>query len=256
MDSSQKASADGRSSSEARDEIEAFTQLTTIGHARRIISLKSKQVFFTQGSPSDCTFLLTSGRVRLTVVSKHGKEATIGFASAGEFLGEDAAAESQGIRSATATAVLPCTAVRFDRQEFTRTLQTDQQFCNAFMMFLLARSTRAQADLVDQLFNSSAKRLARILLLMAEFDEPGASETLIPPITQETLADMVGTTRSRVSCFMNQFRKLGYIEYNGRIRVHRSLLNVVLHDQAPEAGKAVAAALGIRQLACLPKKRS
>jgi CRP-like cAMP-binding protein len=135
---------------------------------------------------------------------------------------------------ATATAIIHCTALKLERKEMVRVIHEEHTFSDLFLRFLLARSMRIQADLIDQLFNSSEKRLARILLLMAEFGKPGEPETLIPQITQETLAEMIGTTRSRVSFFMNRFRKLGFIEYNGRIRVHKSLLNVILHDQLPD----------------------
>jgi len=135
-----------------------------------------------------------------------------------------------GLRLATATAITACTALKINREEMVRVMHEEHSFSDLFVKFLLARSMRTQADLVDQLFNSSEKRLARILLLLAEFGKPGEPEPLIPEITQETLAEMIGTTRSRVSFFMNRFRKLGFIQYNGRIRVHKSLLNVVLHD--------------------------
>ncbi len=208
--------------------------LAEAGLGRRIISLCAKEVFFTQGDLSDCVFYLQSGRARLTVVSKSGKEATITMLAAGEFIGEESIAGAGGLRLATAAAVTACVAMRIEREEMVRVIHEEHAFSDLFLKFLLARSIRTQADLVDQLFNSSEKRLARILLLMAEFGKPGEPESLIPPITQETLAEMIGTTRSRVSFFMNRFRKLGFIEYNGRIRVHRSLLNVVLHDQLPE----------------------
>ncbi len=190
--------------------------------------LKAKQVFFSQGSPADSVFYLQSGRAKLTVVSERGKEATITLLSAGDFLGEEAIAGVPGLRLATATAITACTALKIRREEMVRVMHEEHGFSDLFLKFLLARSMRTQADLVDQLFNSSEKRLARILLLMAEFGKPGEPETLIPKITQETLAEMIGTTRSRVSFFMNRFRKHGFIDYNGRIRVHKSLLNVVL----------------------------
>ncbi|MGH9616343.1 MAG: Crp/Fnr family transcriptional regulator [Acidobacteriaceae bacterium] len=174
-----------------------------------------------------------SGRARITVVSANGKEATITLLSAGDFVGEESLASVGGLRMATATAITSCIALKIDRAEMIRVMHEEQGFSDLFLKFLLARSMRTQADLVDQLFNSSEKRLARILLLMAEFGKPGEPETLIPKITQEALAEMIGTTRSRVSFFMNRFRKLGFIEYNGRIRVHKSLLNVILHDQLP-----------------------
>jgi CRP-like cAMP-binding protein len=151
-----------------------------------------------------------------------------------DFVGEEALAGSAGLRLATATALTPCTALKIMRDEMVRVMHEEHSFSDLFLAFLLQRSMRTQADLVDQLFNSSEKRLARILLLMAEFGKPGEPETLIPAITQETLAEMIGTTRSRVSFFMNRFRSLGFIEYNGRIRVHKSLLNVILHDHLPD----------------------
>jgi CRP-like cAMP-binding protein len=212
--------------------------LATAGLGRRIVHIKAKQAFFTQGSASDCVFYLQSGRAKLTVVSAKGKEATITLLSAGEFIGEECIAGVQGLRLATATAITLCTALKIDCCEMVRVLHDEHAFSDLFLTFLLGRSMRTQAALVDQLFNSSEKRLARILLLMAEFGEPGEPETLIPPITQETLADMIGTTRSRVSFFMNRFRKLGFIEYNARIRVHKSLLNVILHDSLPDTTSA------------------
>jgi len=204
--------------------------LANAGLGRRIVQLKPKRVFFSQGSPADSVFYLQKGRAKLTVVSSSGKEATITLLSAGDFVGEESIAGVVGLRLATATAITACTALKIERAEMIRVLHEEHVFSDLFLKFLLARSMRTQADLVDQLFNSSEKRLARILLLMAEFGKPGEPETLIPQITQETLADMIGTTRSRVSFFMNRFRKLGFLEYNGRIRVHKSLLNVILHD--------------------------
>jgi CRP-like cAMP-binding protein len=196
--------------------------------------LEPRQPFFSQGEPADSIFYLQKGRAKITVVSHAGKEATLTLLSAGDFIGEEALAAAPGLRLATATATSECTALKIDRQEMIRAMHEEHDFSDMILKFLLARSMRIQADLVDQLFNSSEKRLARILLLMAEFGKPGESETFIPPITQETLADMIGTTRSRVSFFMNRFRKLGFIEYNGRIKVHKSLLNVILHDHLPD----------------------
>jgi CRP/FNR family cyclic AMP-dependent transcriptional regulator len=207
--------------------------LTAVGLGRGI-ELKPKENFFSQGDAADSVYYLQKGRAKLTVVSKVGKEATITLLSARDFVGEEALAAFAGLRLATATAVTQCTALKIMRDEMIRAMHEEHAFSDLFLSFLLARSMRIQADLVDQLFNSSEKRLARILLLMAEFGKPGEPETLIPPITQETLAEMIGTTRSRVSFFMNRFRKLGFIEYNGRIRVHKSLLNVILHDQLPD----------------------
>jgi CRP-like cAMP-binding protein len=200
------------------------------GLGRKIVRLKAKSDFFKQGDPADSVFYLQSGRAKLTVVSSRGKEATITLLGAGEFVGEEAIAAVAGLRMASATAITPCSALKIEKEAMIRVMREEHAFSDLFLSFLLARSMRTQADLVDQLFNSSEKRLARILLLMAEFGKPGEPETLIPQITQETLADMIGTTRSRVSFFMNRFRKLGFVEYNGRIRVNKSLLNVILHD--------------------------
>jgi CRP-like cAMP-binding protein len=193
---------------------------------------------FTQGDPADAVFYLQKGRVKITVVSQAGKEATITLVGPGEFAGEGALASADAVRLSTATAITACTALKISRDEMLRVMHSEHAFSDMFLKFLLERSMRIQADLVDQLFNSSEKRLARILLLMAEFGKPGEPETLIPAITQETLAEMIGTTRSRVSFFMNRFRKLGFVEYNGRIRVHKSLLNVILHDQLPKYNAA------------------
>jgi CRP-like cAMP-binding protein len=167
----------------------------------------------------------------VTVVSTAGKEATITLLSAGDFVGEEALAAMPGLRLATATAITACSALRISREEMIHVMHQEHGLSDLFLRFLLERSMRIQADLVDQLFNSSEKRLARILLLMAEFGKPGDPEQYIPKISQETLAEMVGTTRSRVSFFMNRFRKLGFIEYNGRIKVHKSLLNAILLDR-------------------------
>jgi CRP-like cAMP-binding protein len=210
------------------------TFLEEAGVGRRIVQLKPKQVFFSQGSSADSIFYLRSGRAKLTVVSQDGKEATIALLSAGEFIGEESLASVGALHLTTATAIDVCSALRIERDEMIRVMHEERDFSEIYMKFLLARSMRSQADLVDQLFNSSERRLARILLILAEFGEPGKREHLIPPITQETLAEMIGTTRSRVSFFMNRFRTLGLIEYNGRIQVNRSLLNVVLYDQFTE----------------------
>jgi len=217
------------------------------GLGRKIVQLKPREAFFSQGSAADAIFYLQKGRAKLTVVSNAGKEATITLLSAGDFIGEESIAGVEGFRLTTATAITACAALRIERSEMIRVMHEEHSFSELFLAFLLARSMRTQADLVDQLFNSSEKRLARILLLMAEFGKPGEPETLIPPITQETLADMIGTTRSRVSFFMNRFRKLGFVEYNGRIRVHKSLLNVVLHDHLSEQNAATPDLAGTRK---------
>ena len=205
--------------------------LANSGLGRKLVSLKAKEAFFSQGNAADCVFYLQTGRAKLTVVSERGKEATITLLSPGDFIGEESIASVPGLRLATATATTACAALWIERDEMIRVMHEQHGFSDLFLKFLLARGMRTQADLVDQLFNSSEKRLARILLLMAEFGQPGEPESLIPEITQETLAEMIGTTRSRVSFFMNRFREHGFIEYNGRIRVHKSLLNVILHDQ-------------------------
>src|SRR6202041_26836 len=213
---------------------DAATCLANAGLGRKIVQLKPKSAFFSQGNAADSVFYLQKGRAKLTVVSKNGKEATITLLSAGDFVGEESIAAVIGLRMATATAITACTALRIERVEMIRVIHEEHAFSDVFLSFLLARSMRIQADLVDQLFNSSEKRLARILLLMAEFGKSGEPETTIPKVSQETLAEMIGTTRSRVNFFMNRFRKMGFIEYNGRIRVHKSLLNLVLHDRLPE----------------------
>jgi CRP-like cAMP-binding protein len=229
--------------------------LKNAGLGRRIVQLKPKDVFFAQGNPADSVFYLQTGRAKLTVVSKNGKEATITLLSAGDFVGEESIAGVLGLRMAAATAITACQALKIERDEMIRVLHQEHTFSDLFLKFLIARSMRTQADLVDQLFNSSEKRLARILLLMAEFGKPGEPETLIPQITQETLAEMIGTTRSRVSFFMNRFRKLGFIDYNGRIQVHKSLLNVVLHDQLPENNAVSPSLLGSPKSGTKPAKR-
>jgi CRP/FNR family transcriptional regulator, cyclic AMP receptor protein len=204
--------------------------LAEAGLGRRIVQLKPKQAFFSQGDPADSIFYLQRGRGKLTVVSKSGKEATVTLLTTGDFIGEESLATVGERHMTSATAITACKALEIEREEMVRMMHEEPSFSDLFLKFLLVRSMRTQADLVDQLFNSCEKRLARILLLLAEFGKPGEPESLIPEITQETLAEMIGTTRSRVSFFMNRFRKLGFIEYNGRIQVHKSLLNVVLHD--------------------------
>ena len=210
------------------------TFLTTCGAGRRLVHVKPKQAFFSQGEPSDAIFYINKGRAKLTVVSHTGKEATITLLGAGDFAGEEALTGMAGRRLATATALTACTALRIEKAELVRVVHEEHAFSDFVLSFLLARSMRTQADLVDQLFNSSEKRLARILLLMADFGKTEEPETLIPKISQEALAEMVGTTRSRVSFFMNRFRQHGFVAYKGRIKVHRSLLTLVLHDQAFE----------------------
>lgn len=208
--------------------------LANPGLGRTIINLKAKQTFFCQGAPADSVFYLQKGRAQITVVSPNSKQATITLLSSSDFVGEESLAAILGLRLATATALSACTALKIERAEMIRVMHDEPAFADVFLKFLLARSMRTQADLVDQLFNSSEKRLARVLLVMAEFGKPGERATFIPPVTQETLADMIGTTQTRVSFFMKRFRRLGFISYNGRIQVHKSLLNVVLLDQLPD----------------------
>jgi CRP-like cAMP-binding protein len=208
--------------------------LACAGAGRRIVHCDPKDALFSQGDSADSVFYLQSGRVKVTVVSANGKEATITLLSAGDFIGEDSLTGPAEHRSATVTAITSSSAMKITRSEMIRVMHDEHAFSDLFLSHLLARSMRTQADLVDQLFNSSEKRLARLLLLMAEYGEPGEPTKFIPPITQETLAELVGTTRSRVSFFMNRFRKLGFIDYNGRIRVHKSLLKAVLLDRLPE----------------------
>jgi CRP/FNR family transcriptional regulator, cyclic AMP receptor protein len=208
--------------------------LAKAGVGRKVLHLKAKAVIFSQGDSANAVFYIQSGRARLTVVSEAGKQATITLLTTGDFVGEESVAAVSGPRLATATAITACTVLKITRDEMVRVIHEEPAFSEHFLAFVLSRSMRTQADLVDQLFNSSEKRLARVLLLMAEFGKPGEPQMLIPKISQEALAQIVGTTRARVSLFMNRFRKLGFLDYNGRIHVHKSLLNVVLHDRLPE----------------------
>ena len=205
--------------------------LATIGEGRKVVVFPKKQTIFTQGDAADAVFYIQKGKIRLTVVSKIGKEATLGILSEGEFFGEGGLA-GQALRMGSATAMTDCEVLQIDKKAMIRALHREHTFSDLFVAYLLARNVRYEEDLVDQLFNSSEKRLARILLLLAHFGKEGVPETVIPKISQETLAEMIGTTRSRVSFFMNKFRKLGFVNYNGGsgLQVHSSLLNVVLHD--------------------------
>jgi CRP/FNR family cyclic AMP-dependent transcriptional regulator len=203
--------------------------LATIGRGRTIVSVRKKQTIYAQGAACDAVFYIQKGKVRLTVVSENGKEATIGILTAGDFFGEGGLA-GQPLRMGSATAMTDCELMRIDKKEMMLALHQEHTLSDMFVAYLLGRNIRYEEDLVDQLFNSSEKRLARILLLLARFGKEGVPETVVPKISQETLAEMVGTTRSRVSFFMNRFRKLGFIHYNGGLQVHSSLLNIVLHD--------------------------
>jgi CRP/FNR family cyclic AMP-dependent transcriptional regulator len=204
--------------------------LATIGAGRKVVAFPKKQTIFTQGDAADAVFYIQEGKVRLTVVSEIGKEATLGILSEGEFFGEGGLA-GQPLRMASATAMTDCELMRIDKKAMMLALHREHTLSDMFVAYLLGRNIRYEADLVDQLFNSSEKRLARILLLLAHFGKDGVSETVIPKISQETLAEMVGTTRSRVRFFMNRFRTLGFVDYGGGgLQVHSSLLNIVLHD--------------------------
>jgi CRP/FNR family cyclic AMP-dependent transcriptional regulator len=217
-----RASKNGR-------EFDPHAFLATIGEGRKAMLFPKKHNIFAQGDPADAIFYLQTGKVRLTVVSKTGKEATIGILSDGSFFGEGSLA-GQVLRMGSATAMTDCAALRIDRKAMVDALHREHTLSDLFVAYLLARNIRYEEDLVDQLFNSSEKRLARVLLMLAHFGKEGVPETVVPKISQETLAEMVGTTRSRVSFFMNRFRKLGFIHYNGGLQVNSSLLNVVLHD--------------------------
>ena len=207
---------------------EAF--LARAGLGRKILNLKKNDTAYAQGDPTDAIFYVQTGRLRITVTSANGKEATLALVGAGEFAGEDCMVSAHPLRLATATAMNECALLRISKPEMVRALHQEPAFSSVFVSFLLTRNARIQADLVDQLFNSSEKRLARILLLLAQFGKESKPETVVPKISQEVLAEMIGTTRSRVSFFMNRFRKLGFIEYNGEIRVHNSLLNIFLQE--------------------------
>jgi CRP-like cAMP-binding protein len=204
--------------------------LATIGEGRKVVAFPKKKNIYTQGDAADTVFYIQEGKVRLTVVSKIGKEATLGILGDGEFFGEGGLA-GQPLRMGSATAMTDCEVLRIDKKAMMLALHQEHKFSDLFVAYLLARNIRYEEDLVDQLFNSSEKRLARILLLLAHFGKEGVPESVIPKMSQEALAEMIGTTRSRVSFFMNRFRRLGFVEYGGGgLQVHSSLLNIVLHD--------------------------
>jgi len=213
----------------AKNHFDVKKFLANIGEGRELLRLRTKQRIFGQGAECDALFYIQKGKVKLTVVSKAGKEATIAILNPGDFFGEGSLA-GQAVRMASAAAMTDCELMRIEKGAMMLALHRERTLSDMFVGYLLARNIRYEADLVDQLFNSSEKRLARILLLLAHFGKAGKPEKLIPKISQETLAEMVGTTRSRVNFFMNRFRKLGFIEYNGELKVHSSLLSVVLHD--------------------------
>jgi CRP-like cAMP-binding protein len=204
--------------------------LAKVGEGRSIGSYSKDQVVFSQGDPADAVFYIQKGKVKVTVLSEHGREAVIAILGKDEFCGEGCLA-GQKRRMATASTMTECEMMRIDKETIVRALHDEPAFSEMFVGYLLARTIRVEEDLVDQLFNSSEKRLARALLLLANFGKEGRPEAIIGKISQETLAEMIGTTRPRVSFFMNKFRKLGFINYNGKLEVHSSLLSVVLHDQ-------------------------
>ena len=203
--------------------------LATVDGGRTISPYRKNQKVFSQGDPADAVFYIQKGKVKVCVLSEQGKEAVVALHGNGDFFGEGCLAGQQ-LRLATVMAITECVIMRLDKAAFIRVLKDQPKFSEMFLAYLLARNARVEEDLVDQLFNSSEKRLARVLLLMANFGKEGKPEPVIAKLSQETLAEMIGTTRSRVSTFMNKFRKLGFIEYNGTLEVHNSLLNVVLHD--------------------------
>jgi len=203
--------------------------LSAVGSGRTIKTHRKDDRIFAQGDPADSVFYVQKGKIKLTILSSGGKEAVVAILTDGFFFGEGCLA-GQPLRMATAIAITECSVVQVKKSVMTRVLHDEPEFSATFIEHLLARNIRIEEDLVDQLFNSSEKRLARILLLLANFGKDGRPEEVIPNISQETLAEMIGTTRSRVSFFLNKFRKLGFIEYNGKMHVHSSLLNVVLHD--------------------------
>ena len=214
-----------------RHDFDPHQFLGRIGEGRKFFLFPKKQIIFVQGDLADAVFYIQTGKVKLTVVSKTGKEATIGILGDGDFFGEGSLA-GQALRMGAATALTDCAVLRIDKKAMMKALHREHEFSDMFVAYLLARNIRYEEDLVDQLFNSSEKRLARILLLLARFGKEGVPETVIPKVSQESLAEMIGTTRSRVSFFMNRFRKLGFIDYHpgDALQVHSSLLNIVLHD--------------------------
>jgi CRP/FNR family cyclic AMP-dependent transcriptional regulator len=223
-----------RMATKRRPSFDPKSFLARVGDGRSIGKYRRSQIVFSQGGPADAVFYIQKGKVKLTVVSEHGKEAVVAILGTGEFFGEGCLA-GQVQRAATVTAMTDSTIARLERAAIVRVIHQEPAFSEMFIAHLLGRTIRVEADLVDQLFNSSEKRLARLLLQLANFGKDGRPEPIIAKISQETLAEMIGTTRSRVSFFMNKFRKLGLIAYNGGIEggieVHSSLLNVVLHDQ-------------------------
>jgi CRP/FNR family transcriptional regulator, cyclic AMP receptor protein len=205
--------------------------LASVGAGRSIAKAREGEVIFSQGDPADALFYMQKGKVKVTTLSTHGKEAVVAILGAGDFFGEGCLA-GQPLRISTVAAMADSSIVRLQKLAVIRVLHDEPAFSELFMAHLLARNIRMEADLIDQLFNSSEKRLARLLLLLANFGKDGKPQPVVAKISQETLAEMIGTTRSRVSSFMNKFRRLGFIQYNGHLEVHSSLLSVVLHDDS------------------------
>ncbi len=219
-----------RAAAKKRNTFDPHAFLATIGEGRKFVLFPKKHTIFTQGDPTDAVFYIQTGKVKLTVVSPEGKEATIGILGEGYFFGEGSLA-GQTLRMCSATAMTDCAVLRINKKAMMEALHREHELSDLFVAYLLARNIRYEEDLVDQLFNSSEKRLARILLLLARFGKEGKPESVVPKVSQEVLAEMIGTTRSRVSFFMNRFRKLGFVDYgDSGLQVHSSLLNVVLHD--------------------------
>jgi CRP/FNR family transcriptional regulator, cyclic AMP receptor protein len=220
---------EGAMATSTNGEFDPKAFLASVGAGRSIAKAREGQVIFSQGDPADALFYIQKGKVKVTTLSSHGKEAVVAILGAGDFFGEGCLA-GQPLRISTVAALVDSSIVRLQKAAVIRVLHDEPAFSELFMAYLLARNIRMEADLIDQLFNSSEKRLARLLLLLANFGKDGKPQPVVAKISQETLAEMIGTTRSRVSSFMNKFRRLGFIEYNGHLEVHSSLLSVVLHD--------------------------
>ena len=214
----------------AKGPFDPKTFLAKVGEGKTISEYRTDQIVFSQGDAGDAVFYIQKGEIKLTVVSGQGKEAVVGILGPGHFFGEGCL-NGHSLRVTTATARGECLITRIEKGAMIATMRDEPEFSELFIAYLLTRNSRIEEDLIDQLFNSSEKRLARLLLLLANFGKQGTPQPIVGKFSQETLADMIGTTRSRVSFFMNKFRKLGYIEYNGKLEIHNSLLNVVLYDK-------------------------
>lgn len=207
--------------------------LAKVGAGKTLTRHRKKAIIFRQGDPNDSVFYIQKGRVKLTVVSKEGKEAVIAIMEERDFMGESCLLAGQPVRMATATSLAESLVVKVERDAMIRVIEKEPKFAALLLSYVLSRNVRVEEDLMDQLFNSSEKRLARVLLLMAHFGKEGQHQTVIPQVSQQTLAEMIGVTRTRVSFFMNKFKRLGFIDYNGGFYVHNSLLNIILHDKSP-----------------------